>query len=93
MQIEKSKLRIFFDSVSTGLTSPDKKIVGFTLAGTDGQFVPADVKIDGKSVLVSAKGVKKPAAVRFLFDNTSIGNLFTTEGLPIAPFRTDSFKE
>lgn len=93
MQIEKSKIRIFFDSVSTGLTSPDKKIVGFTIAGTDGQFVPADVKIDGKSVLVSAKGVKKPAAVRFLFDNTSIGNLFTTEGLPIAPFRTDSFKE
>jgi sialate O-acetylesterase len=93
MQIEKNKIRILFDFVPNGLKSADKQITGFAIAGEDQQFVPAKVKIDGKTVVVSAPGVKKPVAVRYLFDNTSIGNLFSTEGLPVGPFRTDQFAE
>ncbi|MDD4516375.1 sialate O-acetylesterase [Massilibacteroides sp.] len=93
MKIEKNKIRILFDHVSSGLKCSDKKITGFMIAGEDKQFVPAKVKIDGKTVIVSAPQVKKPVAVRFLFDNTSIGNLYTNEGLPVSPFRTDEFAE
>jgi hypothetical protein len=36
--------------------------------------------------------LKTPAAVRFSFSNDAIGNLFSREGLPVAPFRTDNWK-
>lgn len=93
MDIEKNKIRISFDPIPSGLKCTEKKITGFTIAGEDQKFVPANVKIDGQTVIVSAPGIKKPIAVRFLFDNTSIGNLFTNEGMPVSPFRTDEFAE
>jgi sialate O-acetylesterase len=49
-------------------------------------------KIEGNSVVVWAKGLKEPAAVRFSFSNDDIGNIFSTEGLPVAPFRTDNWR-
>ena len=93
MEVKGNTIRIFFSHVSTGLKCSGKKITQFTIAGEDRRFVPAEVKIDGKSVIVSAKEIKKPVAVRFLFDNASVGNLFSNEGLPVAPFRTDHFSE
>ncbi len=93
MEIKGDKVRITFDHAPTGLKCNEKKITQFVIAGEDRHFVPADVKIDGKTVVVSAKGVKKPVAVRFLFDNASIGNLFSSEGMPVCPFRTDNFSE
>jgi sialate O-acetylesterase len=35
--------------------------------------------------------VKNPVAVRYAFRNAAIGNLFSNNGLPVAPFRTDSW--
>jgi sialate O-acetylesterase len=40
---------------------------------------------------VWSKEVKKPVAVRYQFSNAGIGNIFSKEGLPMAPFRTDSW--
>ncbi len=36
--------------------------------------------------------VKQPVAVRYAFSNTAIGNLFSKNGLPVAPFRTDHWE-
>ena len=92
MKIEKSKARITFINVPVGLQVKGDKINCFEIAGSDRKFVPANVKIDGKTVIVSAKEVKSPEAVRFSFSNDAIGNLFSTEGLPVAPFRTDNWE-
>ncbi len=93
MKIEKNKIRININHIPNGLKCTEKKIIGFTIAGEDKKFVPANAKIEGQTVVVSSQVVKKPVAVRFLFDNTSIGNLFSSEGMPVAPFRTDEFEE
>jgi sialate O-acetylesterase len=61
------------------------------IAGQDQKFVPATAKIDGNSVLVSSKLVKAPVAVRFCFDDATMPDLFSTNGLPVAPFRTDKW--
>lgn len=68
-----------------------QEIVGFTLAGIEGLFVPANAKInkDG-SIEVWAKEVAHPTAVRYCFDDTTVGNLTNVVGLPVAPFRSDS---
>ena len=92
MNPEKGKIRISFDNVKTGLKSTGDEISSFEIAGDDQVFKPAKVKIDGNTVLVWSKEVKTPVVVRFSFSNDAIGNLFSQEGLPVAPFRTDDWK-
>ncbi len=92
ISIEKGKAKISFDNVPTGLKAGGKEITCFEIAGEDKVFKPAKVKIEGPAVIVTSKEVKKPVAVRFSYSNDAIGNLFSSEGLPVAPFRTDNWK-
>ena len=62
---------------------------GFTVAGEDGRFVPAAVRIDGERVVVSSPDVAKPAAVRYAWQDNPDCNLTNGAGLPASPFRTD----
>lgn len=80
-----------FDHVGGGLVAKDGDLVGFTIAGKDGKFVPAKATIKGETVVVSAEGVAEPAFVRFGWVNFAKPtlNFFNKEGLPASPFRTD----
>jgi sialate O-acetylesterase len=91
MQLEKDKVRLSFSNVLTGLKSTGKTPMQFLIAGDDQKFVPATAKIDGATIVLSSKLVKTPVAVRFCFDDTSMPDVFSTEGLPLAPFRTDKW--
>jgi len=91
MQTEKDKLRVSFSNVLTGLKSTGKTPMQFLIAGGDQKFVPATAKIEGSTVILSSKLVKNPVAARFCFDDTSMPDVFSTEGLPLAPFRTDKW--
>jgi len=91
MQLEKAAVRLTFSNVPTGIKSTGKTPVKFLIAGEDQIFVPATAKIDGKTILLSAKKVKIPVAARFCFDDASLPDVFSNEGLPLAPFRTDNW--
>ncbi|MBN9118739.1 MAG: sialate O-acetylesterase [Planctomycetes bacterium] len=80
-----------FDSVGGGLVAKDGDLVGFTIAGKDGKFVPAKATIKGDTVVVSSEMVPGPTAVRYGWVNFASPtlNLFNKEGLPASPFRTD----
>lgn len=91
MKIDKDKIIISFDDCPNGLISKGGDPTEFMIAGEDRRFIPAVAKIKENTVIVSAKEVKKPAAVRFAWDNTSIPNLFSKEGLPVSCFRTDDW--
>lgn len=86
-----------FDHVGGGLEGRDAEgkpvaeLTGFTLAGEDQKFVNAQAKIEGNTVVVTAPGVDKPAAVRYGWANYPLGNLWNKAGLPASPFRTDEF--
>jgi len=92
MVVEKSNIRISFQYAEHGLTSNKQDLTCFEIAGEDHVFVPAVAKIEKNTVVVSAKGVKKPVAVRFAFANAAVGNLFNSEGFPVSPFRTDNWE-
>jgi hypothetical protein len=62
---------------------------GFVIAGDDGEWKPAQAKIDGDTVVVSNSEVKKPVAVRYAWTGNPDGNLFNGAGLPASPFKTD----
>ena len=91
MQLEKGKIRVTFNNVLSGLKCTGKSPEKFMIAGEDQKFVPANAKIDGKTIILSSKEVKNPVAVRFCFDDTTMPDVFSNEGLPLAPFRTDNW--
>lgn len=43
-------------------------------------------------IIVSNAKIRKPVAVRFSFSNAAMSNVFSKEGLPVAPFRTDDWE-
>ena len=91
MKVEKDRIRIYFDNADKGLMTKDKTINEFFVAGDDQNFLPANAKIEKNTVVVWNDSVKKPVAVRFAFRNASLPNLFSKEGLPVVPFRTDDW--
>ena len=90
MAVEGSAIRLRFTHLGGGLTAhADGLLTGFTIAGADGKFVPADAKIDGDTVAVSAAGVSQPVAVRYAWSADPVCSLYNKAGLPALPFRTD----
>ena len=93
MSVNKNKAVLSFDHAESGFMVKGDKATEWFVAGEDKQFYPADIKIEkNNSISVSSKQVKVPVAVRFAFSNESIGNIFSKEGLPVCPFRTDSWE-
>ena len=61
---------------------------GFELAGDDGNFVPADITIDGDTIFVFSPEIPEPVSVRYLWTNYSADiPIYNKAGLPLAPFR------
>ncbi|MFQ3670247.1 MAG: sialate O-acetylesterase [Verrucomicrobiia bacterium] len=82
---------IHFDYAEAGLEVRGEELSGFLIAGDDEKFVPAQARIVGQTVVVSSPDVPNPVAVRYAWTNTPTLTLWSTEGLPAAPFRTDDF--
>jgi len=74
-----------------GLKAKNGSLTGFEIAGEDQQWKPAEAKIDGSKVVVSSPEVKKPAAVRYAWENNPKASLFNDAGLPASPFRTQEW--
>lgn len=87
--VKGSRIELTFLDAGSGLVSHNgRPLDWFELAGPDGQFVPASATIEGTDrVTVSARGVKKPVAVRFGWNEAAQPNLYNKEGLPAMPFR------
>jgi len=72
--------------------SPQSQLEGFAICGADKKWVWADANIDGDTVLVSAKQVPAPIAVRYAWSDNPTCNLYNAADLPAPPFRTDDFE-
>ena len=89
MKSDGGRAVLSFTHVGGGLVAKDGALKGFTIAGADKKFVPAEARIEGGTVVVSSPQVAAPAAVRYGWANVPDVNLFNTEGIPASPFRTD----
>ena len=59
----------------------------FEVRGICGTWVPAQAKIEGTDVVLTADGVEEPLAMRFAAYNGSTPSLVNGAGLPVGPFR------
>lgn len=83
---------VTFANVASGLRVRGDSLGGFAIAGADRRWVWAKARIDGSRVLVWSAAVHKPLVVRYAWaDNPVQANLYNSEGLPAAPFRTDNW--
>ncbi len=91
---EGSSFRVWFNHAESGLKTRDGgPVKGFTVAGSDGQYVLAEAKIEGSTVIVSSPQVTNPQAVRYAWDYNPDANLVNTAGLPASLFRSDDRDE
>lgn len=92
-RIDGTNVFVTLDHVGTGLATFDVLDVrGFALCGGDTNFVWASAEIlNTNTVRVSSPSVAKPVAVRYAWADNPVCNLFSSDGLPVTPFRSDNF--
>jgi sialate O-acetylesterase len=90
MTVSKNKAVLHFSNVPTSLKINGKTPVALYIAGEDNIFYEASAKVEKDALVVWSEKVEKPVSVRYGFSNTAIGNIFSSEGLPVGPFRTDN---
>ena len=94
-EINGSEVIVSFKNLPTVLQVRGEKIIGFQIGekNVDGtvRYVLAEARLDdsGRNVILTSDQIKNPSDVRYCFDE-SVGNVFSAEGLPLAPFRTDT---
>jgi len=103
VKFEGNQAIVTFDHAETGLRVVDMdEVRGFAICGEDRKWVWAEATIlpdsklsprtpRGNQIAVSSKQVAKPVAVRFAWADNPVANVYSAEGLPVTPFRTDDF--
>lgn len=83
----KDKLRLTFDAP---LSPKSVAVTGFIVGDAAGRFaVAAGRLIDEKTIELSAAEIAAPTVARYDWADYPGGNLYGTNGLPVAPFATD----
>jgi len=72
-----------------GLLTKDKTAPNcFAIAGADSEFVWAKATIEGSEIVVWSDQIAAPVSVRYAWADNPEVNLYSTDGLPVLPFRT-----
>ena len=88
--ISNNTIILNFENAQKGLVATGE-INGFFISGEAEKWYPAKAKIEKDKIIVWNDQVMAPVHVRFGFGNIIIGNVFSKEGLPLCPFRTDNW--
>ncbi|HAT73190.1 MAG TPA: hypothetical protein DCS63_10280 [Elusimicrobia bacterium] len=93
MRVKDGRVELSFTEAGGGLAARGGAAMrGFAVADERRQFLPAQARIEGDKVIVSRPGMPDPVAVRYGWvDNPEEGDLFSRDGLPASPFRTDDW--
>jgi sialate O-acetylesterase len=91
MDIDENEVILFFKHAGDGLKVKGNTLKGFKICGKDRDFVEAEAKVKGDTVVVYSHKVKNPVAVSYGWANYTETNLYNNNGLPASPFRTDNY--
>jgi sialate O-acetylesterase len=94
LEIKGSTALVTFDCFGSTLRPFDvDEAIGFTVCGEDKVWHFAKGKVLGSDkVEITCNEVPAPVAVRYAWANNPVCNLFSKDGLPVTPFRTDDFE-
>ncbi len=92
LEVNRDTVILHFNNAVNGLTSFNKPLICFEVAGIDKVFYPAKALIKDDRIELQSIEVKNPVAVRYAFKEFVIGDLYNVEGLPSSSFRTDNWE-
>lgn len=85
-------MSVSFAHADSGLKTRDGgRAKGFSVAGSDREFVEAEAELDGNTAKVRSVRVPQPVAVRYAWSNNPDCNLVGDDSLPAYPFRSDNW--
>lgn len=88
-----NKLIIRFNYAQDGLTTFNKTLQNFKIAGSDKVFYPAKAEIVLNTIELSCGTIDRPVAVRYAFEEYAEASLFGINGLPVSSFRSDDWDD
>ena len=93
MKIEGNKIILTFSHVGKGLYAFDtREPKGFIISEADKKFVLAKAKITAPNQMeVWSESIDNPISVRYAWADNPICNMYSRDGLPMTPFRTDNW--
>ena len=93
IEIKGGKAVVTLDTFGSSIRAVDaREVKGFAICGKDKKWVWANATIVGNDKIdVSSPSVPKPVAVRYAWADNPVCNLYSKDGLPVTPFRSDSF--
>jgi sialate O-acetylesterase len=91
MSIKNNRIIVSFENAEKGLLIKGKTVTELFIAGDDKVFYAAEAQLENNTIKLWSEKVQKPVAVRYGFSDTATGNLFSKDGLPVCPFRTDNW--
>ncbi|MEA4935807.1 MAG: sialate O-acetylesterase [Paludibacter sp.] len=91
LEFKDGEIIVNFDGAPLGLFAKNGESKLFTVAGEDKVFYSAQARVNRNRVIVKCDKVVNPVAVRYAFENFVVGDLFSTEGLPVSSFRSDNW--
>ncbi|MGF7232866.1 sialate O-acetylesterase [Arachidicoccus sp.] len=84
-----NRVEINLSNANEGLHSKNGDAKDLYIAGEDGIFYPAKVKLGKGSITVYNANIATPKIVEYGFNNTQMGNIFNKGDMPVAPFKID----
>lgn len=92
-EAQDGKMLVTLKDVEGNLRAVDAgEVQGFAVAGEDRRWHEAQAKITGANTLeVWSDAVASPVAVRYAWADNPVCNLYTSNGLPVTPFRSDDW--
>ena len=87
--IKGNKMELDFGQKQDGFQIKGTTLKGFTIAGPDRVFYPAEAMVHDGKIILSSTEVPAPLAARYGWADNPDCNLYGENGLPVAPFRTD----
>lgn len=88
-RIKGDKMELDFGQKQDGFQIKGTTLKGFTIAGPDRVFYPAEAMVQNGKIIVFSPEVSIPLAARYGWADNPDCNLYGENGLSVAPFRTD----
>lgn len=87
MKTDGTKLILSFDR---DLYPTSAAVIGFIIGDSDNNFVQAMTEMpDARTVVLSSPRIKRPDRARYNWADYPNGNIYSSAGIPLAPFATD----
>ena len=88
--IDSDGMHLTFEYAENGFIIRDGGPDGFELAGADGIYYPAAASVQDTEIILSSDSVPSPVSARYLWADYAEVTLYGANGLPVAPFRTNT---